>query len=301
MELRRQKSRCHCCETGLVNGNEAETAAGPDERGEAPAEIVARARVRAPTRGNRRLEALLDGANSDPELRAWWHMAQVSSERLGMSDHSWVHVQIVLNIALRILRLLVKAGIEPAMVADHAMGRRDAEVVVAGGALLHDVGMSIHRSDHEAYSLFLAERKLRELLARVYDEPERTVVASEALHTIIGHRRRGEPYTLEAGVVRVADALDMAQGRSRVPVDAGRVGIHALSAAAIDEVVIDAGDERPVRVEIRMNNSAGIFQVDDLLATKLRGTPLEGHVEVVAAVEGETEKRLLREFRLPEG
>ncbi len=280
--------------------DETETATGPDERGEAPAEIIARARVRAPTRGNRRLEALLDGVNSDPELRAWWHMAQVTSERLGMSDHSWVHVQIVLNIALRILRLLARGDIEPAMVADHAMGRRDAEVVVAAGALLHDVGMSIHRTDHEAYSLFLAERKLRELLADVYDEPERTVVASEALHAIIGHRRRGEPYTLEAGVVRVADALDMAQGRSRVPVDTGRVGIHALSAAAIDEVVIDAGEERPVRVEIRMNNSAGIFQVDDLLATKLRGTPLESHVEVIAAVEGETEKRLLREFRLPE-
>jgi metal-dependent HD superfamily phosphatase/phosphodiesterase len=281
--------------------DEAESATGPDERGKTPEEIVAQARVRAPTRGNRRLEALLDGVNSDPELRAWWHMAQVTSERLGMSDHSWVHVQIVLNIALRILRLLVRAGIEPAMVADHSMGRRDAEVVVASGALLHDVGMSIHRADHEAYSLFLAERKLRELLDSVYEEPKRTVVVSEALHTIIGHRRRGEPYTVEAGVVRGADALDMAQGRSRVPVDAGRMGIHALSAAAIDEVTIEAGEDRPVRVEIRMNNSAGIFQVDDLLATKLRGTPLETHVEVIAAVEGETEKRLLREFRLPEG
>jgi uncharacterized protein len=280
---------------------EADSPAGPGERGKTPEEIIARARVRAPTRGNRRLEALLDGVNSDPELRAWWHMAQVTSERLGMSDHSWVHVQIVLNIALRILRLLVRAGIEPAMVSDHSMGHRDAEVVVAAGALLHDVGMSIHRTDHEAYSLFLAERKLRELLADVYDEPERTVVTSETLHAIIGHRRRGEPYTLEAGVVRVADALDMAQGRSRLPVDAGRVGIHALSAAAIDEVVIEGGEERPVRVEIRMNNSAGIFQVDDLLATKLRGTPLESHVEVIASVEGETEKRLLREFRLPEG
>jgi metal-dependent HD superfamily phosphatase/phosphodiesterase len=186
------------------------------------------------------------------------------------------------------------------MVLDHKMGRRDAEVVVASGALLHDVGMSIHRADHEAYSLFLAERKLRELLGDLYDEPERTVVASEALHTIIGHRRRGEPYTVEAGVVRVADALDMAQGRSRVPVEAGRMGIHALSAAAIDEVIIEAGEERPVRLEIHMNNSAGIFQVDDLLATKLRGTPLESQVEVVAAVEGETEKRLLGEFRLPE-
>ncbi|HYQ13507.1 MAG TPA: HD domain-containing protein [Solirubrobacterales bacterium] len=284
-----------------MSSNDAEsTAAGPDERAETPADAIADARVRAPTRGNRRLEALLEGVNADAELRAWWHMAQVTSERLGMSDHSWVHVQIVLNIALRILRLLGRAGIEPAMVADHKMGRRDAEVVVASGALLHDVGMSIHRADHEAYSLFLAERKLRELLGDLYDEPERTVVASEALHTIIGHRRRGEPYTVEAGVVRVADALDMAQGRSRVPVDAGRMGIHALSAAAIDEVIIEAGEERPVRLEIHMNNSAGIFQVDDLLATKLRGTPLESQVEVVAAVEGETEKRLLGEFRLPE-
>src|SRR3954452_12571568 len=224
------------------------TAAGPDERGGTPADVVAQARVRAPTRGNRRLEALLEAVNADSELRAWWHMAQVTSERLGMSDHSWVHVQIVLNIALRILRLLVRAGIESAMVADHSMGRRDAEVVVAAGALLHDVGMSIHRSDHEAYSLFLAERKLRELLADVYDEPNRTVVVSEALHAIIGHRRRGEPYTLEAGVVRVADALDMAQGRSRLPIEEGQEGIHSISAAAVDEVRIEAGKTRPLRI-----------------------------------------------------
>jgi hypothetical protein len=215
-----------------------------------------------------------------------------------MSDHSWVHVQIVLNIALRLLRLLVKAGVRPAMVADHDMRDRDAEVVVAAGALLHDVGMSIHRADHEAYSLFLAERKLRDLLEGVYSDAERPVVIAECLHAIIGHRRRGEPYTLEAGVVRVADALDMAQGRSRVPVEAGQVGIHAISAAAIDSIEISSGEDRAVRIEIEMNNSAGVFQVDDLLATKLRGTPLEEHVEVIAAVEGESEKRLLSEFRI---
>ena len=87
---------------------------------------------------------------------------------------------------------------------------------------LHDVGMSIHRSDHEAYSLFLAADKLGGLLARSYDEPERTVVVAESMHAIIGHRRRGEPFTLEAGIVRVADALDLAKGRSRVPFEAGR-------------------------------------------------------------------------------
>jgi uncharacterized protein len=273
-------------------------AKGPDLRAGSIAEAVARSQVHAPTRGNRRLEHFLDAVNADERVRAWWYMAQITSERLGMSDHSWVHVKVVLNIALRVLRLLVKGGIEPAMVTDHRMRDRDAEVVVAGGALLHDVGMSIHRADHEAYSLFLAQERLQSLLADVYDEPQRTVVISEILHAIIGHRRKGEPYTVEAGVVRVADALDMAEGRSRIPVEGGRYGIHALSAAAIDEVRIEQGDERPVKVEIEMNNSAGIFQVDDLLATKLRGTPLEGHVEVIAQVEGETEKRLLPSFRL---
>ncbi len=93
-----------------------ETPAGPGELGRGPAEAIEAARVRVPTRGNRRLEALLDGVNADVEVRTWWHMAQVQSERLGMSDHSWVHVQVVVNIALRVLRLLVKGGVRPAMV-----------------------------------------------------------------------------------------------------------------------------------------------------------------------------------------
>lgn len=286
--------RCH---TDRVADDETSevttTAATPSLR-----ERLAEAKLRVPTRGNRRLERLIERAASDPQVLAWWHMQQVGSERLGMSDHSWVHIQIVANIALRMLRLADRAGIRPAMVTDHGMSARDAEVVVAGGAMLHDTGMSIHRVDHEAYSLFLAEPKLRQLLDGVYAEPELTVVVSEALHCIIGHRRRGQPYTLEAGVVRVADALDMAQGRSRLPVERGEVGIHSISAAAIDDVNIEKGTDRPIRVEIKMNNSAGIFQVDDLLATKIRGTPLEGHIEVIASVEGETEKRLMREFRI---
>jgi len=284
-----------------VTAEEAVPAPGPEGPSrKPPAEAVAESQVRAPTRGNRKLEGFIDAVNADQQVRAWWYMAQVQSERLGMSDHSWVHVQIVLNIALRLLRLLTKAGVEPAMVTDHGMTARDAEVVVAGGALLHDVGMSIHRADHEAYSLFLAREALPRLLERTYKEPQRTVVIAETLHAIIGHRRRGEPYTVEAGVVRVADALDMAQGRSRIPLESGQEGIHSISAAAIDEVRISAGEERPVRIEIDLNNSAGIFQVDDLLATKIRGTPLEGRIEVVAEVSGESEKRLLTGFRLPE-
>jgi uncharacterized protein len=254
--------------------------------------------IRAPTRGNRRLERFLQAANADERVRAWWYMQQVFAERLGMSDHSWVHVQIVLNIALRLFRLLSRRGLEPAMVAAHGMRPHDAEVVIAAGCLLHDTGMSIHRTDHEAYSLFLGAHRLPLLLDGIYDEPELTVVVSEALHAVIGHRRRGDPLTLEAGVVRVADALDMASGRSRVPFESGRPNIHSLSAAAIDEVKIEPGRERAARIEIAMNNSAGLFQVDELLATKLRGSGLEEHLEVVARIEAEHEKRLVPVFRI---
>lgn len=261
-------------------------------------EAIREAKVHAPARGNRKLSRFLDRVDRDDQVKTWWYMAQVHSERLGMSDHSWVHVQIVLNRALKILRLLVKGGVEPTVVADHGLSNKDAEVVVAAGALLHDVGMSIHRTDHEEYSLFLAAQALERLLSGIYKEPKLTVVISEALHTIIGHRRKGDPYTVEAGVVRVADALDMEQGRTRVPLESGQEGIHSISAAAVDSVEITAGEEKPVRIEIDLNNSAGIFQVDDLLATKLRGTPIADQVEVVAEVAGETEKRLLSGFRI---
>jgi metal-dependent HD superfamily phosphatase/phosphodiesterase len=268
------------------------------EPGVRPGEAMRDARIRAPTRGNRRLEALLDAANDDAQLKAWWRMQDVNAGRVGMSDHSWVHVQIVVNIALRLFRLLNRRGVEPALVADHGMRPHDAEVAIAAAALLHCVGMAIHRTDHEAYSLFLAADKLGDLLAGCYDEPERSVVTAEAMHAIIGHRRRGAPHTLEAGIVRVADALDMAEGRSRVPFEGGRTNIHSLSAAAIDEVRIEPGEDRAVMIEIAMNNSAGIFQVDELLATKLRGSGLEDHVEVVARIDAEHEKRLVPVFRI---
>ena len=264
-----------------------------------PREALADVRVRAPTRGNRRLEQFLEAVNSDDEVKAWWHVSAVNaSRRLGMSDHSWVHIQIVLNIGLRLARLLFRRGVTPSVVADYGMSERDAEVVIAAGCLFHCVGMSIHRDDHELYSLFLTADKLGALLASAYDDPERTIIASEALHAIIGHRRKGAPFTVEAGIVRVADALDMARGRSRVPFEAGHQNIHSLSAYAIEEVKISPGSDRAVRVEIEMSNSAGIYQVDELLATKLRGSGLEEYIEVTARIDAEHEQRLITVFRI---
>ena len=254
--------------------------------------------IRVPTRGNRRLASLLAAANVDRRLHAWWYMQQVNADRRDMSDHSWVHIQIVVNIGLRLFRLLARAGVEPAMVNEHGMKPRDAEVVIAAACLVHDTGMSIHRSDHEQYSLFLAADRLPVLLEGIYEDPELTVVISEALHAVIGHRRRGDPITVEAGIVRVADALDMASGRSRIPFETRRPNIHSVSAAAIDGVTIEPGEEKAVRIEIEMNNSSGLFQIDELLATKLRGSGIEEHVEVVAQIEAEHEKRLVPVFRI---
>jgi uncharacterized protein len=262
-------------------------------------EAVAEARVKAPTRGNRKLEALLDAVNDDAGVKALWYASGVNAtDRLGMSDHSWVHIQIVVNIALRMARLLFRRGVVPNVVADHGLSERDAEVVVAAGALFHCVGMAVHRADHEAFSLFLTADRLPRLLEGIYEEPERTVILAEVLHAVISHRRRGEPFTVEAGIVQVADALDMARGRSRVPFETGRPNIHSLSAYAIEEVRIEPGEDKAVRVEIVMSNSAGIFQVDELLATKLRGSGLEEHIEVVARIESEHEERLIEVFRV---
>jgi len=264
-----------------------------------PAEAVKQMRIRVPVRANKKLRTVVDRVNKDDQIKGWWHVANVNAvARMEINDHSWVHIQIVTNIALKLLRQLTKHGIEPAMVKDYGMTRDDAELVVALTALTHCIGMSVHRHGHEDFSLFLAEPKLRQLLVGLYDEPDLTVVVSEVLQGIISHRSDGEPLTLEAGILRVADALDMEQGRSRIAFERGRVGIHSLSAAAIEEVEISDGEEKPIRISIRMNNSSGIYQVDGLLKAKLRGSGLEPYVEVIAHIDTEAEKRLVPLYQL---
>src|SRR3954470_16527676 len=264
-----------------------------------PKEAVAQMRIRVPERGNRKLAQVIERVNRDDQLKGWWHVANVNAAvRLEINDHSWVHIQIVANIALKLLRQLTKHGIEPAMVTDYRMSTSDAEVVVTLSALTHCVGMSVHRHGHEDFSLFLAEPKLRQLLDGIYPEPDLTVVVSEVLASINSHRADGEPLTLEAGILRVADALDMEQGRSRIPFERGHVGIHSLSAAAIEDVAISDGEEKPNRIEITINNSSGIYQVDGLLKAKLRGSGLEPYVEVLAHIDTEAEKRLVPLYEL---
>ena len=259
-----------------------------------PSEAIEPMQLRLPARGNRKLRRLLEKVNADPQLKAWWHVANVNAViRLQINDHSWVHVQIVANIALRLLRLLVKHGVEPSAQRDYRLSADDSEVIVVLAALLHDVGMSIHRRDHEDWSLFLAEPKMRELLEGVYDEPELTVVVSEALQAITSHRADGEPLSLEAGVSasrmrstspRVDRASRSSEGRCRSTPCRPPRSTRCVSATA---------GRVPSTVEIVMNNSSGIYQVDGLLKAKLRGSGLEPYVDVVARIDTEAENRLV--------
>lgn len=261
--------------------------------------MAARTPITVPARHNPTLARLVEAVNGDPTFHALWVAQNMTAvDRLGISDHGPVHVQIVANSALRILRLLVRAGVEPSVVADWGLTHDDAEVVVVLAALVHDVGISVHRDDHESYSLFVAQPKLERLLAEAYDPAPATVLRSEILHAVIAHRAGGEPLTLEAGILKVADALDMAEGRSRIPFESGSKSIHSVSAAAIEAVHIEEGERKPVRIRVDMTNSAGVFQVDELLRNKLRGSGLEDHLQVEARIEGETEKRLLERFEL---
>jgi hypothetical protein len=252
--------------------------------------------LNVPSRGNPKVERLIERLNADDEMYALWLAANVNAvERLQMTDHGPVHVKIVMNIASKLLRVVMEAGVQPGVVVNYGMRVEDAEVVVIMASLLHDVGMSIHRKDHEEFSLFVAQPIIRRLLEGIYPVGQATILRSEVLHAIIGHRSGGKPMTVEGGIVRVADALDMAKGRSRISMGIeGTMSIHSISAAAIEAVHIESGETKPVRIRVEMSNSAGIFQLDQLFREKLSGSGLEAYVEVEALIEGEEEKRLVQ-------
>lgn len=247
-----------------------------------------------PARHNPQLQRLIERLNEDVELLQLWKCANMNAvDRSALSDHGEVHIRIVTNAALRMLRLLADAGVQPSVQTHHNLTQAEAEVIVVLASCLHDIGIAVHREDHEYFSLMLAVPKLREILRDLYEEPVRTILLSETLHAIIAHQAERSCLTIEAGVVKVADALDMSMGRSRIPFEAGAMNIHSISAAAIDHVHIEKGETKPILIEVSMSNSAGIFQVDELLKAKLEGSGIGPYVQVRASITSETEKRLL--------
>jgi metal-dependent HD superfamily phosphatase/phosphodiesterase len=247
-----------------------------------------------PVRGNEKLALVLDVIDADVELQTLWRCSNVLAiDRLGLTDHGPVHVKVVANGALKMLRLLVETGVQPSVTAQYGMTVEDAEVVVVLAAVMHDLGMAFARDAHEVYSVPLAYGILHRCLPRCYSTEETTILSSEIAHAIISHHAANRPITVEAGVVKVADALDMAQGRARIPFEAGRVNIHSVSAMSITSVNISEGEDRPIAIQIEMANPAGIFQVDNLLGAKIKGSGIEEYIHLEVLIREGDDQRVV--------
>src|SRR3990172_4244719 len=173
-------------------------------------------KIEVPLEGNKLLEEVIKRINSNDEIKALWKIMNVMAiDRLNMSDHGPTHFGIVANNGMRIARILEKRGVTMSAVTDFGLTNDHSEVVIFLACIMHDLGISIHRDGHEGFSLFIARDMMKEILSFLPME-ERMVVLSETLHAIISHRAYGKPSTIEAGIVRIADALDMGKGRSRI-------------------------------------------------------------------------------------
>ncbi len=192
--------------------------------------------MKLPCRHNAKLKLLVDEVNRDEKLQTYWKCVNVAAiDRMGFSDHGPIHVKIVANSALKLLRLLVESGVKPNIVKDYGMTNEDAEVTVFLASVMHDLGMAVVRERHEEYSVLLALSFLQKYSELVYPQNQAAIVTTEVLHVLVSHHRQQHPLTLEAGVVRVADALDMEKGRARIPFEAGKINIHSISALSIEK------------------------------------------------------------------
>jgi len=250
-----------------------------------------------PLRDNRKLQHIMNEVRNDLKLQALWRCSNVMAiDRMGFTDHGPTHVKIVANSALKLLRMLVEKEVVPSIVKNYRMQSEDAEVVVVLGSIFHDLGMAVTRDGHEVYSALLASGFIEKYLQGIYSEEDRTIILSEVLHAIVCHEEPRKPLTLEAGIVRVADALDMERGRARIPFQAGKVDIHSVSALSIEKVNIQEGEEKLITLSIKMSNPAGIFQIDNLLRPRIENSGLEKYIHVVAEITGKDEQETLKKY-----
>jgi metal-dependent HD superfamily phosphatase/phosphodiesterase len=234
------------------------------------------------------LNRVIDHVEADEEVTAYLEAQNVNPvQRKGYNDHGTKHIEIVTNRALCLYDLLKAGGYEFNGAAQQGLDEADEAVIVYLAAKIHDIGHVVHRDEHAYYSIPLAADLLDRILPELgYDVAETIRIKGEVLHAILCHHTAEDPLTGEAGVVRVADALDMERGRSRIPYEKGGRGINTLSSQAIRNVSLREGEDRPVLVEIEMTDAVGVYQVDELLKQKLRKSMLEDQVRIVALNTG---------------
>ncbi len=230
-----------------------------------------------------RLNEVLAFIESDEEIEVYLEAQNVNPvARKQYNDHGPKHIEIVRNRALSLYELLKRGGVEFNGAREQGLDEADEPVIIALAATLHDIGHVVHRDDHPYYSIPLAADMLDRILEEFYDLGDRVRMKGEVLHAIICHHTEEDPLTLEAGVVRVSDALDMERGRSRQPYEQGGRGINTVSSQAIERVMLRDVSGPTVLVEIAMTNAAGVFQVDNLLKAKVEDSGLEEYLRIVA-------------------
>jgi metal-dependent HD superfamily phosphatase/phosphodiesterase len=234
----------------------------------------------------------------DEQIKALQDYANVVSiKRLGYNDHGPVHMRKVVKNALKFANLLHGAGIPLSLEQEGIGSFEDSVLAVFMAGLLHDVGMSLTRQNHENYSSQLAQPIFDRYLAQQYpaDVTKQVIVRSLALEGIIGHMAMIQIHSLEAGLILVADGCDMEKGRARIPLllhHEARVGdIHKYSSSAVDRITIGEGTDKPIRIEVEMSQSVGFFQVEEVLFPKLNMSPAKPYIELLAGVIDEEPKR----------
>jgi len=246
-----------------------------------------------------RLNEVLDLLLEDPEIGAYLEAQNVNPvDRKGYNDHGTKHVEIVRDRALCLYELLKRGGVSFNGARDQGLEEADEPVIIALAATLHDIGHVVHRDDHPYYSIPLAADVLDRILPEFYDVGDAVRVKAEVLHAILCHHVEEDPLTTEAGVIRVADALDMERGRSRIPYEQGSRGINTLSSRAITRVTLQPGEGAPVLIEIEMTDAVGVYQVDELLKAKVVGSGIEDDVRIVACKVDAEGGQLLERFEL---
>ncbi len=248
-----------------------------------------------------RVNTVLDVIENDTEIGSYLEAQNINPvARKEYNDHGRKHIEIVRNRALCLYDLLKRGDITFNGARDHDLHEADEAVIIVLAATLHDIGHVVHRHRHAYYSIPLAADILDRILPTLdyYTTATAVKLKGEVLHAILCHHTDEQPLTHEAGVVRVADALDMERGRSRIPYEQGGRGINTLSSQAIRQVSLQPGDDTPVLVEIEMVDAAGVYQVDHLLKQKLRHSRIEDHVRIVAVTASTTDENIVERIEL---
>ncbi len=223
-----------------------------------------------------------------PKVQSYLRTAnRMAVSRLGYTDHGPIHAEVATWNALKVFDILDET-FQPNVVAEGIGDLDDARLIVLASTYLHDIGMVVHRNEHNQAAVQLAGPILEHKLMNIYSDPAKaTDILSFIFHGIYAHDDDTQCLTLEAGMTKIGDGADMTKGRTTVPFQKGKVDIHSVSAMAINNVILEKGEKKPLRITVAMDNPAGVFQVQAVLEKKLSTSNLQDHVDIEILVNGD--------------